>query len=395
MSIYLITALNLINGMSLRGSRVLLSLFAIKLGASTFEIGLLIAISSVMQLLLGVTAGQASDRLGFRLPMILGSVGGTIALLTPYFFPSLTGLYVSRFLTGSTFIFFMVSLQNLAASIDGPDKRAANLTTYSLGQAMSGLLGPVAVGFAIDHTGHENSYLLLGALAFVPLLALGVLRKSVPGTPKKKKGDERGKLSDLMRIPPLRRALVGGAMVFAAADLLNFYMPIYGHSIGLSASVIGMIIGAHSAAAFVVRLVMPKLLKLATEVELMNYCLLASGIIYFLFPFFENAWVLAAIAFLLGLSLGCGQPLSMILIYESSPQGRTGEALGLRMSLNKIVQIGVPLLFGTLGSALGLVAVFWSNGLLLLAGARARAKGGAGQRKTVAPADQLRDRSGP
>jgi len=386
MSIYLITAINLVNGMSLRGSRVLLSLFAIKLGASAFEIGLLIAISSLMQLLLGVTAGQASDRYGFRLPMIYGSVGGTLALLTPYFFPSLTGLYVSRFLTGSTFIFFMVSLQNLAASLDGPDKRAANLTTYSLGQAMSGLLGPVAVGFAIDHTGYENSYLLLGGLAFIPLLALGVMHKSVPGASKKKKSAEKGRLVDLMRIAPLRRALLSGAMVFAAADLLNFYVPIYGHSIGLSASMIGIIIGAHSAAAFVVRLVMPKLLKLATEAQLMNYCLLASGIIFFLFPLFEHAVVLAAISFLLGLALGCGNPLSMILIYESSPQGRTGEALGLRMSFNKVIQIGVPLLFGTLGSVLGLVAVFWSNGLLLLAGARAGSKGTAA--KAAAPTEK-------
>lgn len=395
MSIYLITALNLVNGMSLRGSRVLLSLFAIELGASAFEIGLLIAISSLMQLLLGVTAGQASDRFGFRLPMIFGSIGGTAALLTPYFFPSITGLYVSRFLTGSTFIFFMVSLQNLAASIDGPEKRAANLTTYSLGQAISGLLGPVAVGFAIDHTGHATSYLLMGVLAFVPLLALGVLGKSVPGASKKKKQAHNGGLRDLMRIAPLRRALLSGALVFAAADLLNFYMPLYGHSIGLSASMIGIIIGAHSAAAFVVRLVMPKLLKVATEAQLMNYCLMASGCIFFLFPLFESAWLLAAISFLLGLALGCGNPLSMILIYESSPQGRTGEALGLRMSFNKVIQIGVPLVFGSLGSVLGLIAVFWSNGLLLLFGARAGAEGAAGRSKPAASeTDAKQNRAG-
>jgi len=376
MSIYLITALNLINGMSLRGSRVLLALFAIKLGASAFEIGLLIAVSSLMQLLLGVTAGQASDRFGFRAPMIYGSVGGTLALIVPYLFPSLTGLYASRILTGMTFIFFMVSLQNLAASIGGPDKRATNLTTFSLGQAMAGLLGPVAVGFAIDSIGHENSYAMLAALAFLPLLAMGVFRKSLPGAPKKKKiKDENNRITDLMRIPPLRRALLSGAMVFAASDLLNFYMPIYGDSIGLSASMIGIIIGAHSAAAFVVRLVMPKLLKIATEEQLMNYCLLASGLIYLLFPFFENPWILAAIAFLLGLALGCGQPLSMILIYEASPQGRTGESLGLRMSLNKIIQIGVPLMFGYLGSMLGLISVFWTNAALLLVSARMGAKG--------------------
>ena len=375
MSIYLITGLNLINGMSLRGSRVLLSLFAIELGASAFEIGLLIAISSVMQLLLGVSAGQASDRFGFRLPMLYGSIGGTAALLMPFFFPSMTGLYVSRMLTGMTFIFFMVSLQNLAASVGGAEKRAANLTTFSLGQALAGLLGPVAVGFAIDSLGYRASYALLASFAFLPILAMGIFRKHVPGAPKAKKtGDEKSHILDLMRLPRLRRALVSGALVFAAADLLNFYMPIYGHSIGLSASMIGIIIGAHSAAAFVVRLVMPKLLKLATEEQLMNYCLLASGVIYLLFPLFESAWILVAISFLLGLALGCGNPLAMILIYESSPEGRTGESLGLRMSLNKVIQIGVPLAFGYVGSMLGLIAVFWSNGLLLaIAGLGAKA----------------------
>ena len=45
MSIYLLTALNVINGVALRGSRVVLALFAIHLGASAFEIGMLIALS--------------------------------------------------------------------------------------------------------------------------------------------------------------------------------------------------------------------------------------------------------------------------------------------------------------------------------------------------------------
>lgn len=380
MSIYLITLLNLINGVALRGSRVVLSLFAIQLGASAFEVGMLIAVSSVAQLFLGVYAGQASDRFGFRLPMVYGSIGGTIALAMPYVFPTLTGLYASRVLTGMTFIFFMVSLQNLAASVDGPEKRAANLTTYSLGQAIAGLLGPVIVGVAIDNVGNQKSYLILAALAFLPLLTLGIFRKSVPGARERKKRAADAQMMDLLRAAPLRRALLTGAMVFAASDLLSFYMPIYGHEIGLSATMIGIVLGAHSAAAFVVRLVMPKLVKRASEETLMTWCLIASGLIYLLFPVFHNPWILMVVAFLLGLALGCGQPLSMILIYERAPDARTGEALGLRISINKIIQIAVPLGLGYVGAALGLIAVFWTKaGLLLGSGyylhRRADAKG--------------------
>jgi len=382
MSIYLITALNLINGTALRGSRVVLTLFAIQLGASAFEIGLLIALSSVMQLLLGVTAGQASDRFGFRLPLLAGSLGGSVAMIMPYVVPNLFGLYASRALTGMTFIFYMVALQNLAASVGGPDKRATNLTTFSLGQAIAGLLGPVAVGVAIDHMGYRESYLMLAVLTLLPVLTLGIMRNRVPVAAKAKRRDADARTTDLLRIVPLRRALLTGAMVFAAGDLLNFYMPIYGHSIGLSASMIGVIIGAHSAAAFVVRLVMPKLLKLATEERLMTWCLIASGLTYLLFPLFQNAWILAVVAFLLGLALGCGQPLSMILIYERSPENRTGESLGLRMSFNKVVQIGVPLAAGVLGSTLGVLAVFWSNACMLLISGHVARKAEAEGRRT-------------
>ena len=369
MSIYLITALNIVNGVCLRGSRVLMSLFAIQLGAGAFEIGVLIAISSAFQLFLGIPAGQFSDRFGFRLPMLLGAVGGSAAMIVPYLVPSMTGLYVSRALTGMTFIFFAIAVQTLAASLGGAEKRAANLTTFSLGQAIAGLLGPVLIGFAIDRLGHESSYLCLALLALLPAAALAAFPNIIPPPRPGQQSAEHGNVFALLKLVPLRRALFTGAIVFAGGDLLSFYVPIYGNSIGLSATTIGIILGAHSAAAFVVRLIMPALLKRMSAERVLSLSLAAAGLTYVLIPVFENAWVLAAVSFLLGLGLGCGQPLTMMLIYERTPQGRAGAAMGLRMSINKIIQIGVPLGFGYLGSLLGLKAVFWTTAALLFGGA--------------------------
>jgi MFS family permease len=367
MSIYLITALNVVNGICLRGSRVLMSLFAIALGAGAFEIGILIAISSACQLFLGIPAGKVADRFGCRLPMLLGSLGGATAMLVPYLLPSMPGLYVSRAITGMTFIFFAIAVQSLAASLGGPDKRAANMTTFSLGQALAGLLGPVVIGLAIDRIGHANSYLFLSFLALLPGLALTSFPNIVP-PPRKSKVKESGNVIELLKLRPLRRALLTGAIVFAGGDLLSFYLPIYAHSVGLSATVIGIILGAYSAAAFVVRLIMPQLLKRLSEEQVLCLSLVAAGSTFLLFPLFENAWMLAGISFLLGLGLGCGQPLTMMLIYERAPEGRTGEALGLRMSFNKVIQIGVPVGFGYLGSLLGLKAVFWTTALFQFGG---------------------------
>jgi MFS family permease len=368
MSIYLITLLNVVNGVALRGSRVLLSLFAIQLGAGAFEIGILISISSIFQLFLGIYAGKVSDRHGFRLPMMFGSVGSSIAMMVPYFFPHLVSLYASRVLTGLSFIFFAVSIQNLAASLGGPEMRSRNLSTFSLGQSISGLIGPVLVGFSIDHVGHAASYLFLGLLALLPVLALFTFPRIVPKGHGRKEKVAQSNVLELVRIAPLRRTLLTGAIIFSGVDLLSFYVPIYGHSIGLSASTIGIILGAYAGAAFVVRLIMPALVKRAGEEKVLTLSLFASGVIYLSFPFFHNPAVLTTIAFMLGLALGCGQPLSMMLTYNRSPEGRAGEVLGLRITVNKVIQIGVPLVFGYIGSALGLIPVFWSNAVLLVTG---------------------------
>lgn len=368
MSIYLITLLNVLNGISLRGSRVLLSLFAIHLGAGAFEIGILISVSSVFQLFLGIYAGRVSDRHGFRLPMMFGSLGSSISMMVPYFYPHLVSLYASRVLTGVSFIFFAVAVQNLAASLGGPEMRTRNLSTFSLGQSISGMLAPVMVGFSIDHFGHATSYLYLGLLALLPMLALFTFPQIIPKAQGRKQKAAQSNVLGLMRIAPLRRTLLTGAIIFSGVDLLSFYVPIYGHSIGLSASTIGIILGAYAAAAFVVRVIMPAWVKRSGEEKVLTVSLFVSGVTYLLFPFFQNAWILTSIAFMLGLGLGCGQPLSMILTYNRSPDGRAGEVLGLRITVNKIIQIGVPLVFGVIGSAFGLIPVFWSNAVLLVTG---------------------------
>jgi MFS family permease len=89
----------------------------------------------------------------------------------------------------------------------------------------------------------------------------------------------------------------------------------------------------------------------------------ASGI----FPLFSEAPVLMLIAFVLGLGLGCGQPLSLTTSFERSPPGRSGEVAGLRTIATNAARMIVPLLSGAFGAALGPGAVFWLNAVNLSA----------------------------
>jgi predicted MFS family arabinose efflux permease len=149
-------------------------------------------------------------------------------------------------------------------------------------------------------------------------------------------------------------------------ELFSFYLPIYGRSIGLSASVIGMILSSYAVAGFIVRSFMPRLAQRFTEVGVLTGSLFVAALAYAAVPALGDGALLAAAAFALGLALGSAQPLTIILTYNTAPAGRSGEALGLRIMANKVTQIGVPLMFGGMGAALGAVPVFLATGAFLL-----------------------------
>jgi cyanate permease len=174
---------------------------------------------------------------------------------------------------------------------------------------------------------------------------------------------------DLWRNPILRNTFIASGILAAAYDLFQFYVPVYGHSIGLSASAIGTVIGFCALATFAIRLALPYLVKSLSEAEILVDAIFVAAGAFILFPFFRNAFALAAIAFLLGLGLGCGQPISMSLIYSLSPSGRAAELAGLRVMINNFAHLVIPLFFGSVGMAFGFFPVFFSNSAMLIVGA--------------------------
>jgi predicted MFS family arabinose efflux permease len=70
-----------------------------------------------------------------------------------------------------------------------------------------------------------------------------------------------------------------------------------------------------------------------------------------------------------GLGIGCGQPITTILIFSRSAEGRSGETLGLRQAVNNLLRVLGPSVFGVVASALGLAAVFWISAAMMGSGA--------------------------
>ncbi|MCE9642601.1 MAG: MFS transporter, partial [Betaproteobacteria bacterium] len=247
--------------------------------------------------------------------------------------------------------------------------RTRNYATFSLGIALTALLGPTLTGFMIDTVQHQSTYLVLALLPVGPIVFLLFFARGLPHVAEDEKKRSGQSTMDLLRNPPLRRAFIAAGIIETGGELFQFYMPIYGHSIGLSATLIGIILGTYAVAVLMTRLVMTALVKRSSEEAVLYVSLALAAVACLLFPFSTSVYMLAAISFAFGIGLGCCGPLSMVITYNRAPEGRSGEAMGLRQSFNKFTEVLVPLIFGTVGSAFGIGAAFWMDAVLLGGGA--------------------------
>lgn len=360
--------LGIVNHTVLAGARIGVSLDALALGASPATVGTLMALFALLPMLLAVRVGRFSDRVGARIPMLAGTAGLLAATALPAIVPGFPALFVAATIVGFSFIVFQVALQHVTGEIGEPGKRAKRFGLLALAYSVSGMLGPLVAGFAIDHGGHRAAFALLAAIPLVPLAVLSSRRLALPGPAPRAADAHPHRALDLVRHPAMRRILAINALFAIGWDLHTVFVPIFGAHLGLSASEIGSVIAVFGLATFIVRFTMPWVAARASETRVLAGALFVAAAAYGAFPFATGALTLAAISFALGLGLGSGQPMVMALLSTRAPPGRMGEAAGLRMSLVQTSAVAVPLAFGALGTTLGLLPVFWGVGALLLGG---------------------------
>ena len=71
----------------------MVSLLALELGASQIVIGVLAALYAVVPMMMGVYSGRLADRIGMRIPLLIGSICTTVAMLCGYFWQQLPALF--------------------------------------------------------------------------------------------------------------------------------------------------------------------------------------------------------------------------------------------------------------------------------------------------------------
>jgi predicted MFS family arabinose efflux permease len=351
------------------GSRLAISLNALAMGASPLTVGVMMSLFAALPMLLGVWGGQLVDRVGVRRPML--AAGGLLALSValPGVFPGLAALHLAAAGAGTGFMLFHICVQHAVGEGSTEARRKENFGWLAVGFSVSNFIGPTIAGFAIDSLGYTRTFLMLSVFSLLSFAVLVARRRSFNHTPHSDAKREPRSAMELLRLPELRRVFIATALLSSAWDLFVFVMPIYGNSIGLNASTIGLILASFALATFLVRLALPWLSRRMREWTMITIAMGIACVAYALFPLMRAVPALATISFLLGLGLGATQPSIMSLLYATAPAGRAAEAVGVRTVVLNTSHTILPLMFGGVGAALGMWPVFWSMSSVLAGGA--------------------------
>ena len=364
----LVIILMVLDHIAFNGSRISVTLYAIFLGESALTVGTLLALYALLPAVFSVAAGRWIDRIGIIKPMQIGSIGVGFGAVLPYLLPGVAILYAACVIVGLAFMLVNVAAYHAVGELSQPEDRATNFSYVALGFSTSMFIAPILAGVSIDSVGYRNTFALLAAFTVLPIVVLSFKLLPIPAPAPKPEGSTGGNVMDLLRDPQLRRLYITMAVLTVAWDVYSFAIPIQGSSAGLSASEIGLVMASFAAATFVVRLAMPFFVQYVKPWTMLIGALLTAGVSFFLLPFATTVGAMMALLFLLGLGLGSPQPMILTLLHESAPAGRAAEALGLRTTLINGSQTVMPLIFGGVGAALGMMPVFWAMSAALVVG---------------------------
>lgn len=367
------------------GFRMAAPLTALRGGHSAVAVGTLLALFALSQVFLALPAGRFADRHGLRRAMgvsvVVSTTGAALAVVWPVF----QVLCLTALCTGAGTGLAMIALQrHVGRMARDPVQLKQVFSWLAIGPSISNFLGPLVAGLLMDASGLRAACL---ALALLPSLSWWWIH-GVPDTQPDAAAapPRKGSSWSLLRQPDFRRLMLINWMLSSCWDVHTFLVPVLGHERGFSATVIGTILGGFALAATAVRLLMPWLADRLREAVVVTSAMLATAVLFALYPLVDSAWAMGALSLLLGVALGSVQPMIMSTLHQITPRHRHGEALGLRSMAINGSSVVMPLLFGSAGVVVGAAGVFWAVGTVVGLGSRLAWRMSPGHHHPAGPA---------
>lgn len=343
----------------------MLPFYAISLGATPFELGMLTAVFALMSLLFSPLMGKLADGIGRKKILMVGTGAFAVSYLLFAFTDSLEMAFAARAIEGIAAAAIFPACLSLISdfSTEAQRGRAMGLVSmsFSVGLIAGPAFGGIASSFAV-----KDAFLLSALFAACNFASVALQIKE----PKEKEeskdiaSQEAGLLSHIAS--PLLFLFLSSFMVAFMIGGIDATLALYtGEQMGFSSAQIGIVFTYIGVLIMAMQFAAGSLVNKYGEVMLIKWGLLLSGAGFFLLMF-SQSWLLLMFALAVFV---CGNALvfpSVTSLITKKVHGKRGAVLGLVSSFNSLGQMLGPLIGGLLYGVnhqlafLGMAVIIWA-----------------------------------
>lgn len=338
-------------------------------GATSFHVGLLATVFSLMQFIFAPIWGRLSDRIGRR-PIILFSLLGTA--VAHFFFAmanSLEMLFVSRMLAGVAAASVPTAMAYIS-DITSHEERAKGMGMVGAAFGLGFIFGP-AIGGVLSEFGYSIPIFFASGLS---LLAAAVAYFKLPEslTVEMRKDLPERKFSFNNLFEAIRHPNIGilflifFSVTLAFANLEAMFALFTERKFGLDASANGYLFAFIGIISATVQggLIGP-LVKKFGEKKLITFSTFLLSVTFLLFNLPQNIYTFLPIVACTALGIGIHNPSVVTLISKNTAASQQGGILGLNQSFSSLARVLGPMWAGFFFDEIGISFPFISAGILI------------------------------
>jgi len=354
----------------------LIPLYALSLGMSAAEVGLLAGARHLLPVFLSIHVGALMDRFGTR-RVSLFFVWAAIVLapvfpLVPTFWP----LMLLQIVNGGALSFGWSGSQTLIAQLTDGD--AEYIGRFNFFARLGTTIAPIVVGVAWDFGGAWPAYLI--GVGWGMLLTLALLRAPEAeiaadggAAARFRLRDAVPRLSDyiacfsLIAIPAVATTMAIFFLRNATNGVQFSLYVVYLNDIALTGTTIGILFSAIEVASALGSLFAGRAMRLGDPQRTMLSGTVLSIVLICGTPFLGGIFVLLLLAQIArGWLQGVVQPMMFSLQAKAVGRYRQGAVVGLRQTMNRLSSIVIPPVMGVIADRWSITASFVVLGTFLL-----------------------------
>ncbi len=323
----------------------IIPLFAKSAGASTFEVGIIVAVFFIIAAILAIPAGHLSDRLGRKKLLLIGSGISAVTSFLLVFATTPLEIGVLYTIAGFGPPCFTPTIAALAGDIAPEGKMGRTYGWYTLFAAIGTILGPAVGGILAGSFGFGPSFLFSAAVILIAFVltfaALPEHKAELRAHP-----EIRQSLLELSRNKRIAACWLATFFITYAYGTFITFFPLYANlEVGLSTEAIGFILALLAFFSAISRVPSGHILD-----KMRKEPFILTGLVFLSLEVIAYVSTTSLIAFLLlsavfGLAYGTASTALGALIAEAAGHEKRGAAMGgysslfyLGLSLSAVIE---------------------------------------------------------